>query len=316
MNPFLKWLDEHFTGIFLTFFFFPVIYGLFWVVLFLLENFFNIPFLSEIINCLISFFPSHKHEIVLYYFFVILLSFLIGHIVDMHKKNLEMKKLHLSTTSDFYLLRFFIDKKKQISKIMETEQDTNNLIMLKVLSDHLENNIENIIKSGGHYKFTSNNFFEYRWDREENKYTKFNVGWDFICKEAKKENDEYCSRALSHYECLGKFYHKNCVDGFIPQPIEQNPWNSDFDDEECIKQSYLQEIFDLHLSDKEMKYFFNLPLDDNLLKIYHDVCFLTEARSVKESITGYHVDGFYIYNNTYTLLEEMKKAVIRENKIR
>ena len=314
MNPLLKWLDEHFTGIFFTFFFFPVIYGLFMGTLTLLKTFFNIPFLPEIINYLIFFLPIHKHQIVLYYLLCFIFLCLVGHIIDLHKENLKIKKKSLSTSADFDLLRLFLDKKKEILKKMKTEQDANNLIMLKVLSDHLESNIENIIKSGGRYKFTSNNFFEYRWNREENKYTKFNVGWDFIYHEAKKENNEHCSRALSYYEHLGKFYHENCVDGFIPQPIEQNPWNSDFDDEECIKQSYLQEIFDLHLSDKEMKYFFNLPLDDNLLKIYHDVCFLTEARSVKESITGYHVDGFYIYNNTYTLLEKMKKAVIREKK--
>lgn len=320
MHPFLKWLDEHSIGIFYTFFFFPVIYALFVGMLVLLENFFNIPFLPEIINCLIIFIPNNMQKYVLYYGLYYLLYFLfaylISHIIYLHKENLKIKKKSLSTSADFDLLRLSVDKKKEIFKKIETEQDANNLTMLKVLLEHLESNIENIIKSGGRHKFTSNNFFEYRWNQEENKYTKFDVGWKFIYNEAKKEIDEECSRTLSHHEYLCEFYHKNCLDGFIPQPIEENMWNFDLDDEEYFKQLNFQEIFDLHLSDKEMKYFFDESLvGEDLLKIYRDVYFLSEARRVKENITGYSVDSFYVYNDTYTLLEEMKKAVIRENNI-
>ena len=316
MHPFLKWLDRHSIGIFYTFFFLPIIYALFVGMLLLLENFFNIPFLPEIINFLIIFAIDNAYKSVLYYVLCFGFLYLVGHIIDLHKENLEIKKKSLSTSADFDLLRLSVDKKKEIFKKIETEQDANNLTMLKVLLDHLESNIENIIKSAGRHKFTSNNFFEYRWNREENKYTKFDVGWEFIYNEAKKEIDEECSRTLSHHEYLGEFYHKNCLDGFIPQPIEEDMWDFELDDEEYFKQLTLQKIYNLHLSDKEMKYFFDEPLvGEDLLKIYRDVYFLLEARRVKENITGYNVDSFYVYNDTYTLLEEMKKAVIRENNI-
>lgn len=291
MNPFFRWLDNHSAGFFYTLFFLPsIILPVFLGLFLFLGNFFNLAFLVDFVSSVSNLVYNAKNVMflfILYYFLFFSFLFVVGHFETLYAKILDLHKIHLSTTSDFYLLRFFIDKKKQISKITETEKDKNRLIMLRVLSEHLEDNIENIIESGACYTPKSDNYFEYRWNREKNKYTKFNVCWDFIREEAKKENNEHCSRALSYYEHLGKFYHKNCVDGFIPQPIEQNPWNSDFDDEECIKQSYLQEIFDLHLSDKEMKYFFDESLvDEDLLKIYRDVCFLTEARSVKESITG------------------------------